>query len=143
MANENLPTFEDLQAFFNAQGFLHTIGAELTYSEPGKVIISCPLTDALTQQNGYMHAGVISTVADVTCGMTALSALPKGYNMLSVELNMNLMRPMTGSCLVATGKLIRLGRSIAVAEAEVINEDNGKLVSKMTATLMPMPPKED
>lgn len=124
---------------FCRQSFLSLIGAELEDVRPGRVTVSCRLRDDLTQQQGLLHGGVMATVADVTCGYTALTVIQEGYEVMSVEFKLNLLRPVSGSGIRAVGSLIRAGRTLVVTEAEVQDIDSGKLVAKMLATMIPAP----
>ena len=78
---------------FDKQGFLKLLGVELERVEKGSVTLSCRKREDLLQQQGLVHAGVVTTIGDVACGYTALSVMPKGYEVLSVEFKVNMLRP--------------------------------------------------
>lgn len=131
--------FRRVRDSFCRQSFLSLIGAELEDVRPGRVTVSCRLREDLTQQQGLLHGGVVATVADVTCGYTALTVIQEDYEVMSVEFKLNLLRPVSGSGIRAVGSLVRAGRTLVVTEAEVQDIDSGKLVAKMLATMIPAP----
>lgn len=124
---------------FDRQRFLALLGARLESVEPGRVCVSCRRRLELTQQQGLLHGGVITAVADVACGYAALTTVPEGREILTAELKINLLRPVTGEHITATGTVIKSGRTLVVAEAEVIDTDSGKLAAKALATIVPVP----
>src|SRR4051812_330754 len=85
-----------VQASFARQIFMKTVGAEVTSIEPGQVTIAWPFSPSLTQQHGFLHAGVVAAVADSACGYAALTLMPAEVAVLSVEFKVNLMKPAAG-----------------------------------------------
>ena len=128
---------------FGKQRFLSTIGARLETVEPGRVTISCGARADLTQQDGFMHAGVIATVADVACGYAAMSLMGEDYRMMSVEFKLNMLRPMAGARVLATGRVVKPGKTLFVTEAEVRDADSGKLIAQMLGTMIAVKATED
>jgi uncharacterized protein (TIGR00369 family) len=115
------------------------IGARLNLVEPGIVEISLPYRADLTQQDGYLHAGVITTVADSAAGYAAYSLMPAGSRVLSVEFKVNLLRPARGESFVARAEVIKAGRTLSVVRADVfaIGANSEKeLVATMQGTMM-------
>jgi len=104
---------------FDRQGIMQLIGATLARIEPGLVVIELPYRANLTQQHGYFHAGVVSTIADSAAGYAAYSLMPAKSSVLTVEYKINLLAPADGEHLVATGRAIRSGRTLTVCEVEV------------------------
>lgn len=78
---------------FNKQGLMKTLGAELVSIEEGKVSISCELSEKVYQQNGFFHAGSLTSIVDSACGYAVLSVMPDNADVLSVEFKINLMKP--------------------------------------------------
>lgn len=114
------PAFESrVRASFVRQKVMGLIGAELTRVAPGRVEIELPFRDDLTQQHGFFHAGIIGTIADSAGGFAAYSLMPAGASVLSVEYKINLMAPAEGERLVASGQVIRPGRTLTVCDLEV------------------------
>jgi uncharacterized protein (TIGR00369 family) len=115
-----------------------TIGAILEDVSPGKVSIRLPFRDDLTQQHGYLHAGVIAAVADSACGYAAFSLMPADADVLSIEFKVNMLAPAKGGAIVARGHVIRAGRTIMVCRADVLSIAGGqeKLVAAMQGTMM-------
>lgn len=133
------PDFEArVRASFAKQSMMATLGARLDTVEPGRVRIVMAPAPHILQQHGFVHAGAVSTIADSAAGYAALSLMPKGAGVLTTEFKINLLAPAAGDLLVATGMVIRAGRSLTVAMAEVHSETAGalKLVALMTASMM-------
>lgn len=127
-----------VRASFDRQAFMSALGARLGAIEPGQVAIELPFRDDLTQQHGFLHAGVLASVADSACGYAALSLMPPDAAVLSVEFKINLMKPAKGTLFRAVGKVIRAGHTLTVCSAEVQAEEAGKtsVVAVMQATMM-------
>jgi uncharacterized protein (TIGR00369 family) len=124
---------------FARQTFMTTLGARLTTVEPGCVAIEMPYRDDLTQQHAFVHGGVIASLADSACGYAAMTLMPTGVAVLSVEFKVNLMAPAAGLRFRATAKVIRPGRTLTVCNAEVHAERDGGesvLIALMQATIM-------
>jgi uncharacterized protein (TIGR00369 family) len=115
-----------------------TIGARLISVEPGEVVIEWPYNIGLTQQHGFLHAGVVAAVADSACGYAALTMMGDDAGVLSVEFKVNLMKPAAGETFVATGRVIRAGRTLTVCSAEVQAFAAGKAttIAIMQGTMM-------
>ena len=91
----------------------------------------------MTQEQCLLHGGVGTAIADVTCGYTALTMMPEGYKILTVEGKTNLLRPVTSEQIVSTGSVVKAGRTLIITEAEVRDGENGKLLATMLATMIP------
>jgi uncharacterized protein (TIGR00369 family) len=129
------PGFEQrCRESFARQKAMGLIGAALTVVEPGYVEIRLPFRDDLTQQKGYVHGGILGMIADTACGYSAFSLMPAGCSLVTVEYKINILSPARGS-LVAKGQVIKPGRTLTIARAEVYAED-GKHVASMQQTLM-------
>ena len=129
--------YRRIKASFDRQQFLSLIGAELERAERGSVVISCKRREDLTQQQGLLHGGVVTTIADVTCGYTALTVIPDGQEVLTVEFKINLLRPVVAEQIVATGSVVKAGKTLIITEAEVRDAATDKLIAKMLATMIP------
>jgi uncharacterized protein (TIGR00369 family) len=97
-----------------------------------------PFRDDLTQQHGFLHAGVVATVVDSACGYAALSLMPEGAAVLSIEFKVNLLAPAKGEQIVARGRVIKAGRTISVVSGEVhaVRDGEEHLVTTMVGTMM-------
>lgn len=126
--------YERVSKSFEKQSFLSLIGAKIEHVEKGKVTISCESKDTLLQQQGLLHGGVITTLADVAGGYAALTTMPENAEVLTVELKINLMRPAIANKVIAIGEVIKAGKTLAIVEATVTDEDN-KLLAKMMSTM--------
>ena len=110
---------------FQKQSFLSLIGARFDHVEKGKVRISCRKREDLLQQQGFLHGGVVTSLADVACGYAALTTMPDHFEVLTVELKINLMRPAAADEVIATGEVIKAGKSLSVVEATVTDPKGG------------------
>ncbi len=130
--------FERVRDSFTQQQFMATLGASLSAVKSGAVEIVVPFRADLTQQNGFVHAGVITSILDSACGYAALSVAPESVNVLSVEFKVNLLSPAVGERFVARVQVKRAGRTITVcaADAFAINGTEEKLVATMLATII-------
>ena len=128
---------------FGRQALMATIGAQLLSVTPGAVEIRLPFGRHLTQQNDFLHAGVITSILDSACGYAALSVAPERAEVLSVEFKINLLAPAVGESFIARAQVKRAGRTLTVctADAFALNQGNEKLVATMQATIMNMIPQ--
>ena len=133
------PEFESrIRSSFSQQGLMKTIGARLLKVDPGEVRIELPYSKALTQQHGFIHAGILSTIADNACGYAAYTLMPAGSEVLGVENKINFLAPAKGERFVAIGKVIKAGRTLAICSGDVWAYSNGEktLVAVMQTTMM-------
>lgn len=133
------PEFERrVRASFARQRVMETIGARLTRVEPGAVEIELPFKELLTQQHGYLHAGIITTVLDTACGYAALSMMEAGADVLAIEFKANFLAPAVGEKLVARAGVVRAGRTITVSRADgwMVRDAVEVQVATMTGTIM-------
>jgi uncharacterized protein (TIGR00369 family) len=128
--------YSRINVSFQNQNFLTLIGAELEQVEYGKVVISCKQKDSLTQQQGLIHGGVVTTLADVSCGYAALTTMPHDAEVLTVELKINLIRPASSNKIIATGEVIKSGKTLVITEATVTDQTGEKIIAKMLATMI-------
>ena len=134
------PSFaEDVARSFVQQPIMNLIGASLSRVEPGVVEITLPYRADLAQQHGYLHAGVVTTIADSACGYAAFTLMPADSNVLSVEFKVNLLRPAQGVEFVARAEVIKAGRTLTVVRADVFGIDANEqkeLVATMQGTMI-------
>src|SRR5687767_6527951 len=119
---------------FGRQKAMVLIGASLARIEPGLVEIALPFREDLTQQKGFVHGGILGMIADSACGYSAFSLMPADCSLVTVEYKINILTPARGA-LAAKGQVVKPGRTLTVARAEVYSED-GKHVASMQQTLM-------
>jgi uncharacterized protein (TIGR00369 family) len=102
------------------------------------VDVILPFRDDLTQQDGFVHAGIIAAVADSACGYAAHSLMPAAARVLSIEFKINLLAPAVGERFEARGRVLRAGKTITVCRADVaaITAGSEKLVATMMGTMM-------
>jgi uncharacterized protein (TIGR00369 family) len=107
-----------VRASFARQGAMATVGAGLANVDVGRVAIALPIEQRLSQQDGYLHAGIVVTALDSACGYAALTLMPDDAEVLSVEFKVNLLAPASGERLVAEGEVIRAGRTLTVCRGD-------------------------
>ena len=129
---------ERVRASFARQGAMETIGAALVSVEPGTVVIEMPWAQGLTQQHGFLHAGMVAAALDSACGYAGSSLMPADAGVLTVEYKINLLAPAQGQRFRMVGEVLKPGRTITVAEgrAYAIDEGREKLIATMHCTLM-------
>ena len=110
---------EDVRQSFARQGVMATIGARLGDIRPGNCEVPLPFDDGLTQQDGYFHGGMICAIGDSAAGYAAMTLASPGSRVLTVEYKFNFMAPGDGERLVARGRVIKAGRTLAVCESDV------------------------
>lgn len=139
------PAFEQrVRESFARQRVMETMGATLLRVAAGEVEIALPFSEALTQQHGFLHAGVVTTIVDSACGYAALSLMPAGVGVLTIEFKLNLLAPAAGTRMIARGRVTKPGRTITVCSGDVVAlqdaqdaaDGQEKLVATMVATVM-------
>lgn len=134
------PDYEErVRKSFARQSVMTTIGAELTLVTPGTVEIEMPYSGALTQQHGFLHAGIISTALDSACGYAAFSMMPEDAAVLTIEFKVNLLAPGRGDRFLFRGSVTKPGRTIVVADGQAYAfaaDGEAKLIATMTGTMM-------
>jgi len=137
--------YERVRGSFQRQRVMAWIGAELTRLAPGHCEIRLPHKPELTQQHGYIHGGIIGTIGDTAAGYAAYTLMPPASSVLTIEYKMNLLAPGDGELLIARGEVVRAGRTLVVARADVFAVKDGKetLCAALLQTLMTMHGKAD
>ena len=130
---------------FEKQRFMSTLGAELACLQPGEVIIELPFSPGLTQQHGFLHAGVVASIVDSACGYAALTLMRNDAAVLTVEFKINLLRPASGTRFRATGKVLKAGKTLSVCSGavEAHNGAQWSLIAVMQATVMAISDRQD
>ena len=124
---------------FTRQGVMHTLGATLEVADAGRVVIVMPHKAELTQQHGFIHAGIVATGLDSACGYAAFSLMPADAAVLTIEFKVNLLTPARGPWFRFEGLVLKPGRTISVAEGKAWQHEAGgseTLCATMTATIM-------
>ncbi|OJJ21473.1 thioesterase [marine bacterium AO1-C] len=129
---------QKIEASLEKQGLMQTLGANITLVEEGKVIIECPFKEGLSQQNGYFHAGVMTSIVDSACGYAALTMMPPNAEVLTVEFKVNFLRGMKTEKVIAIGQVLKAGRTLTVCEGKVYEATGQKILANMTATMICM-----
>jgi uncharacterized protein (TIGR00369 family) len=140
------PDFEQrVRASFARQRFMTTLGARLERVTPGEIVIGVPFDAALTQQHGFLHAGAVTAVIDSACGYAALSLMPSGTTVLSVEFKLNLLAPAIGEHFRGVGRVLRAGRTLTVCGGELraVQATGEVIVAVMQGTMMTVRDREE
>ena len=133
------PLYEQrVRESFALQGVMHHMGAQLGLITPGAVDIELAWAKELTQQHGFLHAGMVSTALDSACGYAGLTLMPADAAVLTIEFKINLLAPAKGQRFRMEGRVIKPGRTITVSEGKAFAIDQGKekLIATMSCTLM-------
>ena len=134
------PAFaEEIKESFAKQTIMGLIRAELTRVEPGIIEITLPYRADLTQQHGYLHAGIVTTIADSACGYAAYTLMPPNSEVLSVEFKVNFLRPAKGEVFLASAEVVKSGKTLSVVRADVFALDKTgarELIATMLATMI-------
>ncbi len=127
-----------VRASFARQQVMHTIGASMTRVSPGEVEIALAFREDLTQQHGFLHAGIVSIIADSACGYAAYSLMPADAAVLTVEYKVNFLSPARGDLMIARARVTKPGRTVTVSMCDVLAVQNGeeKIIATMLGTLM-------
>ena len=129
---------ERVRSSFARQAAMQTLGAALTRVEAGEVAIELPWAAHLTQQHGFLHAGMVAAALDSACGYAGFSLMPADAAVLTIEYKINLLAPAQGTRFRMEGSVLKPGRTITVTEgrAFALHEGREKLVATMGATMM-------
>ena len=123
---------------FADQAVMQSFGASISALAPGRVMLDMPFRADLTQQHGFLHAGVVTTVLDSACGYAAFTLMPEDAEVLTVEFKSNFTAPARGDSFRFTGEVVQAGRTLMVTRGEAFAVTSGKerLISTMQATMM-------
>jgi len=138
------PSFaEAIARSFAQQGLMQALGARLARIESGHVTIVVPYSDRVSQQHGLFHGAVIGAIGDSAGGYAALTQMPAGSEVVTVEYKVNFVRPAKGREMIADGTVLRSGKSITVGRVDVHVADEAgtrTLVAVLQATFMRVAP---
>ena len=128
-----------VRASFDRQAAMATLGASLQAVEPGRVVIELPFSQHLTQQHGFLHAGMVAAALDSACGYAASTLMPAEAGVLTIEFKINLLAPAQGERFRMVGEVLKPGRTVTVTEGKawaIDAQGREKLVATLGATLM-------
>jgi uncharacterized protein (TIGR00369 family) len=142
------PGFEQrTRESFARQPAMATLGVTIDAVAAGRVVLSMPHRAELTQQHGFVHAGMVATALDSACGYAAFTLMPAGAGVLTIEYKINLLAPARGPLLQFEGVVTKGGRTISVVDGRAFEFEAGnherKLVATMTATIMTVTGRDD
>jgi len=126
---------------FERQRAMHTLGISIARMEPGEIDLAMGYSPELTQQNGFVHAGVITAALDSACGIAAFTLMPAGTDILTVEFKTNLLAPAKGERFAFRAAVVKPGRTLTICEARAyaVNDGVETLIATMSATMMALP----
>ncbi len=135
---QNLAFEALVRELFARQRVMSTLGAKLISVAPGAIEIRFPFRQEMTQQHGFLHAGVVTTVVDTACGAAAFTLMPEHVGVLTVEYKVNFLSPAAGDSFVARGRVIKPGRSVMVCTGEVVamQGERETTIAVMQTTMM-------
>jgi len=135
------PDYEErVRRTFANQPALGTFGITLARIEPGALELRMPYDAKLSQQNGFLHGGVVSAALDTACGLASYTLMPAQADILTVEFKINLLAPAKGQTFRFVGNVVKPGRTLVVSEGHAYASNDGreKLIATMSATMMTM-----
>jgi uncharacterized protein (TIGR00369 family) len=127
-----------VRASFARQGLINTLNGKIAFINPGELHIEAPFDERFTQQDGFLHAGIVTTLMDSACGYAAYTLMPADSRVLSVEFKVNFLNPARGERFRAEGRVAKSGRTISVCEGKLFafQNEQGTLVALMQATMI-------
>ena len=131
-------------AMFDGQPAMRTLGVTIVRLAPGEAELAMLHSPKFTQQNGFVHAGIITAGLDNACGIAAFTLMPDGTDILTVEFKTNLLAPARGQRFVFRATVVKPGRTLTVCEGRAYAEQDGVevLVATMSGTLMALTRRE-
>jgi uncharacterized protein (TIGR00369 family) len=125
---------------FANQTAMSTLGVSIVKLAPGMIEFAMPYAAIFTQQNGFLHAGILSAALDSACGYSAYTLMPKDADILTVEFKVNLLSPAKGQSFRFVGNVVKPGRTLIFSEGRAYAIDDGreKLIATMSGTMMTM-----
>lgn len=127
-----------VRSSFARQELINTLNGKVSFISPGELHITAPFDDRFTQQDGFLHAGIVTTLMDSACGYAAYTLMPADSRVLSVEFKVNFLNPARGESFRAEGRVIKSGRTISVCEGKLFALQNRQetLAAMMQATMI-------
>ena len=143
--SDNATNEQRIRASFAKQGHMTAIGATIGPISRGSVEIALRPSPATSQQHGFVHGGIVSALADTAAGYSALSVMPPGTGVLTVEFKINFVSPAIGDRIIARGRVLKPGRTLVLTQAEVFAETAGKekLIAVLLGTMMAVQDRDD
>lgn len=133
------PAYADrVRASFDRQPLIQFIGGRLSHVSPGEIDIALPRDENLLQQHGYVHGGVLTSIADAAAGYAALTLAPAGTGVLTTELKVNFLRPADGEQAIARARVIKPGRQLTIVRTDVYDVSGGKETHVLTGLVTMM-----
>jgi uncharacterized protein (TIGR00369 family) len=138
--NQNEARWNAVAGIFDKASFISHLGLKLVDVSEGACSVELVTDERHLQQHGFVHAGVVATLADHAAGGAARSTVPDGSDVITIEFKINFLKPAPAGKLLGKARVLRAGRTVIVAETEVLSGET--LVSKLTSTLAVIPEKQ-
>jgi len=137
----NTDVEQRVRTSFAGQGLINTLKGKIAHISPGELHIAAPFDERFTQQDGFLHAGIVTTLMDSACGYASYTLMPDNSRVLTVEFKVNFLSPAQGEHFRAEGRVIKSGKTISVCEGKFFATQNkqAKLVAMMQATMICIP----
>lgn len=133
------PQFEHrVRESFVRQGLINTLDGKITHIGPGELHIEAPFDERFTQQDDFLHAGIVTTLMDSACGYAAYTLMPANSRVLTVEFKVNFLKPAQGDRFRAEGHVIKPGKTLTVCEGKLfaLLDEREILVAVMQTTMV-------
>jgi len=129
---------ERVRESFARQKLIITLSGEISNIGPGELHITAPFDERFTQQDGFLHAGIVTTLIDSACGYAAYTLMPENSRVLSVEFKVNFLSPAQGEHFRAEGRVVKSGKTLTVCEGKffALQDNQEQLVALMQATMI-------
>jgi len=111
------------------------IGFTLTEVEPGRAVVALDADRRHANPMGTVHGGILCDIADAAMGIAYAATLDEGETFTTLELKINFLKPVRAGRLVATGRVVKGGRSVGLTECDVV-DDKERLVARASSTCM-------
>jgi len=134
----DLKVEQRIRESFARQGLINMLNGKITHVSPGELHIEAPFDERFTQQDGFLHAGIVTTLIDSACGYAAYTLMPADSRVLSVEFKVNFLSPAQGERFRAEGHVVKSGKTLTVCEGKLfaLQAEGEKLVAMMQATMI-------
>lgn len=137
------PAADDIKERVGSSPFHAAMGISVASVRDGAVDLRLDAGPDHANLHGTVHGGVLATLADTAAGLAVRSAIAPGSGHVSVNLDVQYLAPARPGTLLATGRVLRLGRRIAFAEAEVTDADGTTLARAQVTVAVSPPPEEE
>jgi acyl-CoA thioesterase len=130
--HEDGKLLDDLRERLAASTFHTWAGMEVVEASAGEVTVAMDVLDRHVNLQGLVHGGMLAILADTACGLSIRSAMEPGRLHVTTDMDIHYLAPASPGRLLGRGKAVRVGRSLAFAEAS-IEDAEGRLLARAQA----------